>query len=528
MKELEYLSKRVATGKLSRRDFLGRAAALGVSAAVSSNLLATAARAAGPIKGGLLKAGVQGGQSTDNLDPATSDNTSTDLIERQWGEQLVVDAGGKLQPQLAEEWDVSKDAKVWTFKIRKGVQFHNGKEMTPADVVATVERHSDAKSKSVALGLMQGIDKMAVDGQNVVFTLKEADVEFAYLMGNHALIIQPNGGRDNPTEGVGTGPYKVTVNDPGVRYGGEKFAGYWRDDRGFADQIEVVVINDTTARTSALRSGQVNMINRVDPKVAGFIKRLPGITVHNVSSNSYYYFICQCDTSPYDNKDLRLALKYAIDREEIVQKILGGFGSVGNDTPINSLYPLFNEVEQRTYDPDKAAFHYKKSGHSGSLLFHTADVAFPGAVDAAQLYRANAAKAGITIEVKREPNDGYWTEVFGKKPFLASYGVGSPTQNQAFSSRYWSKAPWNASHFYNNQFDRMLVQARGELDADKRKKLYADMGRVLRDEGGIILPVFNDYVEATGPQVRGWVPNGRGQLMDGFALSKCWLDPKAQ
>lgn len=523
--EMGFLSERVAKGKLSRREFLGRAAALGVSAAFANNLLATAARAEGPVKGGLLKAGVEGGSATDSLDPAAILGAVTQIFSRQWGEQLVErDPDGELLPQLAEEWGASKDAKVWTFKIRKGVQFHDGKEMTPADVAATMERHSDANSKSAVLPLMKGIDKIAVDGQNVVFTLKEAIADFPFIMNSHLLVIQPNGGKDNPIAGVGTGPYKITVNEPGVRHGGERFASYWRDDRGFADQVEIIIMNDATARTSALRSGQVHMINRVDPKVAELLKRSPGITIRNVGSRGFYTFYCLCDTAPFDNNDLRLALKYAIDRDEIVQKILGGYGSLGNDTPINNAYPLFTEIGQRSYDPDKAAFHYKKSGHSGSVLLHTSEVGFAGAVDAAQLYQQSAAKAGITMEVKRHPSDGYWSDVWGKEPFAASYFGGRATQDITYSLLYQSKAPWNETRFSNEKFDQMLLQGRGELDANKRKKLYADMGQIVHDEGGSIIPVFNDFIDATGPQVGGWVADGSFELMGGgYALSKCWL-----
>lgn len=521
--EMGFLSEHVAKGKLSRREFLGRAAVLGASAAFANNLLATAARAAAPIKGGLLKAGMQGGKATDTLDPAAMGNAVEFVSSRQWGETVVeLDPDRKVQPALAEEWGASKDVKVWTFKIRKGVQFHDGKEMKPADVLATIERHAGPDSKSGALPLLQGIDKMAVDGQNVVFTLKEANAEFPFMMTAHQVVVQPNGGKDNPTAGIGTGPYKVTANEPGIRLGGERFASYWRDDRGFADQIEIVVINDGTARNSALQSGQVHMINRVDPKVVELLKRFPAITIRNASSRGHYMFECQCDTAPVDNNDLRLALKYAIDREEMVQKILGGYGSVGNDTPISKTYPLFTEIEQRKYDPDKAAFHYKKSGHSGSVLLHTSDVGFPGAVEAAQLYQSSAAKAGITIDVKRDPGDSYWSE-YDKMPFKASYFGGRPTQDMTYSIMYQSKAPWNGTHFSNEKFDQMLVKARGELDADKRKKLYADMSQILREEGGAILPMFNDFIDATGPQVGGWATDGNQELMGGYALSKCWL-----
>lgn len=522
--ELEYLSRRVASGKLSRRDFLGRAAALGVTAPFANMLLSSAARAEGPVKGGTLKAGMQGAASTDTLDPALAASQVPFTFNRQWGEQLVqLTPTGEVAPCLAEEWGSSDDAKVWTFKIRKGVQFHNGKEMTPADVVATMDRHSNKDSKSGALGLMGAIDTVKADGQNVVISLKEANADLPYLMDDYHLLVQPNGGKDNPTEGIGTGPYKVTVNEAGVRLGGEKFAGYWRDDRGFADQIEVIVINDATARVSALQGGQVDIINRVEPKIVQLIKRVPGVTIKNVAGRGHYVFIAHCNTAPFDNNDLRLALKYAIDREEMVQKILMGYGSVGNDTPINKAYPFFTDMEQRKYDPDKAAFHYKKSGHSGSVLLRTSDVAFPGAVDATQLYQQSAAKAGITIEVKREPGDGYWSEVWNKQPFSASYWEGRPTQDQMYSTAYYSKADWNDTRFFNENFDKMLFAARAELDKDKRTKIYADMGQIVRDEGGTITPMFNDFIDAIGPRVDGWVEDGNYAMSGGYALQKCWL-----
>jgi peptide/nickel transport system substrate-binding protein len=523
-KELKFLTHRVAAGKLSRRDFLGRAAALGVTATFADTLLGAAAKAAGPQKGGTLRAGMQGGAATDSLDPASWQSQVPYFFGRQWSEQLVqMSADGEVKPALAEEWGSSDDAKVWTFKIRKGVQFHNGKEMTPDDVVATMERHSDEKAKSGALGLMGGIESVKANGGEVVFTLKDSNADLPYLLDDYHLMIQPNGGKDDPAAGIGTGPYKVSVNEPGVRLGGEKFANYWRDDRGFADTIEIIVINDSMARTSALQAGQLDMINRVEPKIVGLIKRVPGVTIQNVAGRGHYVFIAHCNTAPFDNNDLRLALKFALDREEMLQKILMGYGTVGNDTPINKAYPLFTEIEQRVFDPEKAAFHYKKSGHSGSVLLRTSDVAFPGAVDAAQLYQQSCAKAGITLEVKREPGDGYFSEVWNKQPFSASYWGGRPTQDQMYSTAYYSKAEWNDTRFMREDFDKMLLQARSELDPEKRKAIYKSMGEMVRDEGGVITPMFNDFIDATGPKVGGWTPDGNQEMMGGYALSKCWV-----
>ncbi len=525
--ELFYLGHRVARGALSRRDFLGRAAALGVTAAFANTILSNAAKAAGPVKGGILKAGLVGGESTNSLDPATFASQVPYSFGRMWGELLVeLKPDGSLENRIAEEFGSSADAKTWTFKVRKGVEFHNGKTVTPDDVIATLARHSDENSKSGALGIVKGIDSMKADGDNVVIALKEANADLPYLMADYHLIIQPNGGKDGPDAGISAGPYKVAVNEPGVRHGGERFANYWNAaNMGHADQIEIIVINDTTARIAALQSGQAHIINRVEPKIVELVKKVPGVTVRNVSGAGHYVFIMHCNTAPFDNNDLRMALKLAMDRQEMVDKILLGYGSTGNDFPINGAYPLFpDDIEQRTYDPEKAAEYFKKSGHSGPVLLRTSEVAFPGAVDAAQLYQQQAAKAGITIEVKREPGDGYWSEVWNKQPFSTSYWGGRPVQDQMYSTAYLSTADWNDTRFLRPDFDKIIVQARAELDETKRRALYRDAAMMVRDEGGLICPMFNDFIDASGAKVGGWENHPAGEMMNGYALAKCWLE----
>ena len=523
--ELKYLAMRAATGKLDRRAFMGRAAALGVTGAVANSLMSSAAFAAGPVKGGILKAGLSGGESTNSLDPASFATQVPQNFGRMWGETLVeVSAAGVVVNRLAESVESTADAKTWHFKIRKDVEFHNGKTLTASDVMKTMQRHSGDDTKSGALGIMRGIETMKVEGDVFSVTLNSPNADLPYLMSDYHLVIQPDGGMDAPDAGIGTGPYAVAVNEPGVRHGGEKFANYWDDTRGHADQIEIIVLNDATARTAALQGGQVHMINRVEPKVADLLKRVPGIEVKSVSGRGHYVFIMHTNTAPFDNKDLRLALKYAIDREEMVDKILRGYGTVGNDMPINAAYPLFSDdIEQRVYDPDKARFHFEKSGHEGSVLLRTAGTAFSGAVDAAQLFQQSAAKAGIELEVQREPDDGYWSEVWNNKPFCASYWGGRPVQDQMYSVAYLSTADWNDTRFNDPHFDELLLQARGELDLAKRKAIYREMGTIIRDDGGLILPMFNDFIAGVSDKVGGYEDDPNGELMDGFALAKTWL-----
>ena len=202
------------------------------------------------------------------------------------------------------------------------------------------------------------------------------------------------------------------------------------------------------------------------------------------------------------------------------------FGSVGNDIPINKAYPLFDAtLPQREFSLEKAAEHYKASGHDGSPIeLIVADGAFPGAVDAAALFQASAKAAGIPLEIKRVPDDGYWSDVWNVKPFCASYWGGRPVQDQMYSTAYLSTADWNDTKFKNEEFDALLLKARAELDQTARKEEYSKMANILRDEGGLILPMFNDFVEAKRAEVGGWIADPQGTLMNGTALNKCWLD----
>jgi len=525
-REIEFLAREALRGRLNRRDFLGRAAALGLTLPVASKLLSSTALAQGPQKGGDLIVGLVGGESTNSLDPASWLSQVPQVFGKTWGETLVYSnpEDGSPVPLLAESWEASDDVKQWTFKIRKGVTFHDGKEMTAEDVVATLKRHADPEGKSGALGLMEGIAEMKADGDNVVLTLTSGNADMPLLLSDYHLVIQPNGGIDDPAAGIGTGPYKVEANEPGVRHVSTKYENHWRDDVGFVDSIEILVMNDTTARMSALQSGQVHMINRVEPKTVELLKASPNVIIQRAPSKGHYVFIMHCNTPPFDNKDLRMALKLAMDREAMVNQILQGYATIGNDFPINEAYAFFPEgIEQRAYDPEEAKHYYQKSGHSGPILLRTSDVAFPGAVDATVLYQQQAAAAGIQIDVRREPGDGYWDQVWNVQPFCASYWGGRPTQDSMYSTAYSSNADWNDTRFFREDFDKLLLEARGELDPARREELYRQMAIMVRDDGGLILPMFNDFIDAHTDQVQGWVRDPNYEMSGLSAPIRVWL-----
>ena len=239
-------------------------------------------------------------------------------------------------------------------------------------------------------------------------------------------------------------------------------------------------------------------MDRADLKTVHLLARNESIRIEETSGTQHYTFAMRTDTPPFDDNHVRLALKFGLDREALLKTILLGHGVLGNDHPIgrSNTYHA-SELAQRAYDPDKAKFHLKEAGLTSlSLDLSAADAAYAGAVDAAVLYKEHAAQAGININVVREPNDGYWSNVWMQKPWSAVYWGGRPTEDWMFSTAYSDGAPWNDSFWVHDRFNQLLVAARAELDHDKRREMYVEMQRIVSDEGGVIIPMFANYVIA--------------------------------
>ena len=184
MSELKELQRLFHNGQLTRREFLARVSALGLMAAVSPTLLTKSAQASTPKTGGRFRQGLAGGSTTDSLDPATMTDAMAYNINWQIRNCLVeIDAAGHPFPELAESWDSSPDAATWTFSLRKDVEFHNSKTMDAEDVIYSINHHRGKDSKSAAKGIVDPIEDIKADGKSsVIFTLKEGNADFPYIM----------------------------------------------------------------------------------------------------------------------------------------------------------------------------------------------------------------------------------------------------------------------------------------------------------------------------------------------------------
>ncbi len=523
-KHAQWLVGEAKSGRMSRREFLGRTSALGIALAAGTSLFDDA-RAATPKKGGHMRLGMGHGSTSDTLDPAKIENGLQWVAAYGVSNTLVeLAANGKLVPALATEWDASDDAKNWTFKLRKGVEFHNGKTMTAEDVIASINYHRGEKTTSVGKPLMAPITKItAADPHTIVIELSGGNADFPYNFNEATFGIFPAKDDSIDWAGGGSGGYRLKNENPGVRYDFERHANYWKDGAAHADTIELLTIADVAARSSALLTGEVDCIDQIDLKTVHLMSKRPGITIEEGAGPLHYVFPMRTKVAPFDNPHVRKALKFAIDREEMVQKILSGHGVVGNDNPIGPSYRYFaSDIEQTAYDPDKAKFHMQKSG-LGDITFdlHAAAAAYAGALDAAQLYQASAKRAGININVVREPDDGYWSNVWNKKPWCASYWGGYTTEDTMFSTGYAPGAAWNDTQWDDAKFNELLIAARAELDTAKRKEMYRDMQVLLRDEGGVVSPMFANAVIGRNNKIahgeQSWV-----RAFDGRRIMERW------
>jgi peptide/nickel transport system substrate-binding protein len=504
MSDLKKLAQFATDGHMSRREFMIGAVAAGVSISMADSMFASIADAA-PKQGGHFKCGLGAGSTTDSLDPATTTQTYTQLINHAaYNYMTELDEKGQLIPELATSWEASKDAKTWTFKLRQGVTHHNGKTLDVDDIIASINHHRGKDSKSAAKPIVKAIDTIKADGKDtVVFELSGGSADFPFLLSDYHLPIMPaKDGKIDAMSGIGSGAYTIEKFEPGVAAHLKLNPNYWKKGRGHFDTIEHLVIADVAARTNALSTGAIHAMDRCDLKTVHLLKRNKKIEVTQLTGSQQYTLPMNATIAPFDDNNVRLALKYAIDREALVKTILHGYGEVGNDQPIGKLQPYYAALPQCKYDPDKAKFYLKKAGlNSLKVEIATADAAFAGAVDTAVLYKEHAAKCGIDLTINRVPNDGYWSNTWLKKPWCMSYWGGRPTPDWMFSVAFASDAAWNEGHWKNDKFDKLLLEARAELDEAKRTQMYAEMQKIISNEGSVLIPMYASYVSALSKKI---------------------------
>ncbi len=523
---IDKLTDAARSGKISRRSFVHYSIAAGMTASAATGLWSTSAKAA-PKRGGTFRLGAHDGNTSDTHDPGTYVTFSMIQLAHTFRSYLtLIEPDGSLGPDVATEWKAAGGAKEWTFKLNKNATFHTGAKVKASDVIASMNHHRGEKSTSAAKSLLADVVDIVDNGDHsVTFKMEAPNADLPWLLTDYHLPIVPGNadGTANWQSGDGCGPYKLVETEFGVRYHLTRHDD-WHLKGAYFNEVEILVLNDPNARQTALVTGDVDGVTQLDLKTVGLLKRDNNIALDDVPSAGAVTMPMFCDTAPFDDVNVRLALKHSVDRNELIEKIAFGYATIGNDFHHSPAMPYWpDDIPQTTYDPDKAKSLLKKAGAENlSVDISVADSVFSGAVDMCVLFAEQAKASGVNINVVREASDGYYSDVWLKKPWCVVQWGARPTPDVMYSLAYKDDAAWNESHWQNKRFNVLLREAKSELNDSKRNEQYREMAMLANQDGGTIIPFFSNFVTARRKNVKHIGQLAASWQMDGARAGSRW------
>ena len=507
----------------SRRDVMKLAMAFGATATTAHHIFSDgqAAVAATKKKGGSVRMASNIHGPNDSLDP----NLFTSSLDYNRGRatynglvQLV--EGLVPQPELAETFTPNANATEWTFKLRKGVSFHDGSPMTVEDVLYSMNRHLGEDSTSVLKPVLASVKGWRKTGPNEVKAeMNTSNADLPSILGLYQAKIIKQGSKGG---GNGTGPFSLEFFEPGVKSVHKRNENYWREGANL-DAIEMTAITDPVARVNALVAGDVQMAAFIEPNSFRQVENSSTAKLLSVPAAQQIGICCLKSIAPGSSDDFVKGMQYIQDRERIVKRLLKGKGNLGNDTPVSPAHgkDWCAELPQREYDPDKAKFHFKKAGYDGAVI-HVAPVAV-AIEDVVLLAQANCAKIGFDLKIKKVPADGYWGTVWLKEPINVVNWNMRPTANSQMAVQFAPGAPWNDTHWNNDRMGELLRLSLSELDPEKRHAMYCEMQTLIHENSGIVVPAFSNINDGLANNIMGMPKVPIGPLGGGEWPEFVWL-----
>ena len=483
-----------------------------------------APEALSPKHGGILRSAYY---APTFLDPAFLSTVSDDQIARQWGDFLVyVDEENKpdANRSLAESWVAGEEAKVWTFSLRQGILFHDGKELTSRDVKFTFDRLRDPAVGSATVALYENIvDITTPDDHSVVFELTNSNPDFLFdLCDYHATIVDADN-EDFATIWNGTGPFMITSYSPEDRIVFARNPNYWMTDADgyplpYLDGIEILFLSDSSAQVEALRGGQIDYLIYLPTEFIPMLEEDPGIEVMQAPSNTAYVLRMRSDEGPASDVRVRQALKAGTDRTAILDGAVSGLGTTGRDTPIGPAYgELYLDVPEPVRDVEKAKALLAEAGYGDGLdiVISTQESSPVPAI--ATIWKEQMADIGVNVEIQLVPSDLYYgaDNMWLEAPFGITDWGSRPYPQPYLDLAYITTAQWNESHWSDPELDELAAAAAMEMDHAVRVGLYHEIQKIFIERGPIIIPFFINNLWGASADLDGFVPtNGLGTAMD--------------
>ena len=440
-----------------------------------------------------------------DVDPAST-GRFWQVTEKTMSRLVRPGTSGEPEPNLSTEWSANETATEWVFKLREGVKFHDGSDFDAADVVYSLEHIRDPEFDSPAASVIAMVDTIeAVDRLTVRLTLSASYADLPLQLMDYRIRMIPEGSSDTiATTGIGTGPFILETLDPQGTTVLKANPDYWEGPPG-VETIEIIGIPDGQARVQALLGGQIDVLGYGDlsgQQIALF-KQNPNFKVQAVPTGDWMGIVFRTDLEPFTDARLRKALRIATDRQAMVDLVLGPDGGIVTcDHPVwtGDQYRALFDCPPQT---EEAKRLLAEAGYPDGIEFDlTTSNIDPRFIPLAEVYQQQVAKAGIEVNIVLAPADGYWSEVWRKEPVVTTRWGQRPA-DQILNEDYRGGAPWNETYWNRADFDRMLDEARQELDFEKRKALYHRLQEILFEEGGSMIPFHINQAVATTARVSG-------------------------
>ena len=552
----------LSAGRISRRQFTFRASALGLSAGAIGSILAacgdaeeaattttaapttaptttaaatttaapgtttTTVAPGGPIRGGRLITAHTGAGPAETLLPWNEASFIDVGRHKQIYEKLFErDESLKPMPHLAESLEPNAAGDVWQLKLKSGITFHNGKELTADDVLYSWATAADVQYESGSnFGVFDLGATRKVSDTEVELHLTQPLADLPFVLSKKVMYIVPEGYSDYEQPN-GTGPFTFVEWTPGERSLMVRNDNYWQDGKPYFDEVEMLSIEDPTARLNALLGGQVDAVEQLDFTQAKAHENNADVQLIVAESTATVPLTMRLDTPPFDDPRVREAIKLSVDREQMVGSVLLGFGFVGNDL-FGLGFPSYNdELPQRTYDPDRARALLAEAGMDGlEVTLHTSQVV-PGMLESATIFKEQARASGIEVTLEVLPGEAYFdieqTYLSPSAPFYQSIW-GSTFESQAVDGLL-ADSPYNETVWNRPDWEAAFREAQGIIDGDARAAALKELQVPLYEEGGYVIWGFSALIDAASPRIKGIVPSGVFNLAH-YDFKEWWFE----